>query len=166
MFRYNINDSQTNDTYGTAQGQVSPQALRTQLAKIDETHIFSATLLNEFSIAVNRFYSNTASNPSNTVSGPGSPYLSIGSFFVNLGALPGANTFNQTNANTLPEIFDNVTKTAGNHTLNAGVQIRLNRLNTWLRHLVSYALLQLRKPGNECSVRNPGKRNSRADRQP
>jgi hypothetical protein len=138
MFRYNINDSQTNDQYGNAENQIAPEALRTQLAKIDETHIFSPTLLNEFSIAVNRFHSITASNPSNTVSGPGSPYLSIASFFTNLGALPGANTFNQTNANTLPEIFDNVTKTAGNHTLNAGVQIRLNRLNTWLRHLVAY----------------------------
>ena len=62
MFRYNINDSLTTDTYGTAQGQVSPQGLRTQLAKLDETHIFSPTLLNEFSVAVNRFYSNTASD--------------------------------------------------------------------------------------------------------
>jgi hypothetical protein len=132
MFRYNINDSQTIDHYGTAENQYAPEALRTQLAKIDETHIFGPTLLNEFSIAVNRFHSNTASDTG------GPPYISIGSFFVNLGALPGANTFNQTNANTLPEIFDNLTKTAGNHTLNAGVQIRLNRLNTWLRHLVAY----------------------------
>lgn len=131
MFRYNINDSLTTNTYGNAQGQVSPQALRTQLAKIDETHIFSPTLLNEFSVAVNRFYSNTASDTPQ-------PYFSIASFFVNLGALPGANAFNQTNANTLPELFDNVTKTAGKHTLNIGVQIRLNRLNTWLRHLVAY----------------------------
>lgn len=131
MFRYNINDSLTNDQYGINLNQVSPQALRTQLAKIDETHIFSPTLLNEFSVAVNRFHSNTASNT-------GQPYFIIASFFVNLGSLPGANTFNQTNANTLPEIFDSVTKTAGNHTLNAGVQIRLNRLNTWLRPTVSY----------------------------
>lgn len=131
MFRYNINDSLTTDTYGLAEGQVSPQALRTQLGKIDETHIFSATLLNEFSVAVNRFHSDTASNT-------GSPYFSIGSFFTNLGALPGAQGFNQTNANTLPELFDNLTKTAGNHTLKAGVQFRLNRLNTWLQPIVSY----------------------------
>jgi len=131
MFRYNINDSLTNDEYGINQNQVAPEKLRTQLAKIDETHIFSPTLLNEFSVAVNRFYSNTASNT-------GQPYFIISSFFVNLGSLPGANTFNQTNANTLPEIFDNVTKTIGNHTINAGVQIRLNRLNTWLRPTVSY----------------------------
>ncbi len=131
MFRYNINDSLTTNTYGNARGQVSPQALRTQLAKIDETHIFSPTLLNEFSLAVNRFHSTTASDTDK-------PYYSIASFFVNLGALPGANAFNQTNANTLPEIFDNVTKTAGTHSLKAGVQIRLNRLNTWLRPIESY----------------------------
>ena len=129
--RYNINDSLTTDQYGIFPNQISPERLHTQLAKIDETHIFSPTLLNEFSVAVNRFYSNTASNT-------GQPYFSIGAFFTNLGALPGANTFNQTNANTLPEIFDNVTKTVGNHTLNMGVQIRLNRLNTWLQPLESY----------------------------
>ncbi|HVU45967.1 MAG TPA: carboxypeptidase regulatory-like domain-containing protein [Terracidiphilus sp.] len=131
MFRYNINDSLTNHTYGNAQGQLSPQGLRTQLAKVDETHIFSPSLLNEFSVAVNRFYSNTASNT-------GQPYFSISSFFVNLGALPGAISFNQTNANTLPEMFDNLTKTIGNHTLNVGAQIRLNRLNTWLRPIEAY----------------------------
>ena len=131
MFRYNINNSLTTYTYGTAQGQVSPQALRTQLAKIDETHIFTPTLVNEFSVASNRFHSNTASDT-------GAPYFSISSFFVNLGALPGAQSFNQNNANTQYELFDNVTKTAKAHTLRGGVQIRLNRLNTWLHRIVAY----------------------------
>jgi hypothetical protein len=131
MFRYNLNDSLTTYTYGLNEGQVSPQALRTQFGKFDETHTFSPTLLNEFSLGVNRFRSDTSSNT-------GQPYISISSFFVNLGSLPGANNFNQTNANTLPELFDNLTKTAGNHTLKVGVQIRLNRLNTWLRRLVAY----------------------------
>ncbi len=131
MFRYNINDSLTNYTYGLNQDQASPQALRTQLAKFDETHTFSPTLVNEFSLAVNRFYSYTSSNT-------GQPYFSIASFFVNLGSLPGAIAFNQTNANTLPELFDSITKTTGKHTLKAGVQFRLNRLNTWLRPIVSY----------------------------
>ena len=131
MFRYNINDSMTTYTYGNAQGQVSPQALRTQLTKIDETHIFNQTLLNEFSVASNRFHSNTASDT-------GTPYFSIGSFFVNLGALPGADSFNQNNANTQYELFDNVTKTAKAHTLRGGVQIRLNRLNTWPHRIEAY----------------------------
>jgi hypothetical protein len=132
MFRYNINNSLTTYNYGLNAGQTSPQSLRTQLAKFEEIHTFSPTLINQFSLAVNRFYSNTASNTG------GSPYITISSFFVNLGSLPGAISFNQTNANTLPEIFDTVTKTAGKHSLKMGAQIRLNRLDTWLRPIVSY----------------------------
>lgn len=131
MFRYNINDSLTTYAYGLNQGQVSPQALRTQLAKFDETHTFSSTLLNEFSLAVNRFHSDTESNTP-------TPYFVIAGFFTNLGALPGAQSFNQINANTLPEIFDNVTKTAGVQTLHFGTQIRVNRLNTWMKPIESY----------------------------
>jgi len=44
-FRYNINDSLTRQTIGLNQGQVAPQALRTQLVKLDETHTFSQTFL-------------------------------------------------------------------------------------------------------------------------
>ena len=69
-------------------GQVSPQALRTQLGKIEETHTFSPTLLNQFSICYNRFYSDTNSNTP-------TPLVGFNGFFVNLGALPGPNTFNQ-----------------------------------------------------------------------
>ena len=69
FFRYNINDSLTNDTYGMNLGQVAPQKLRTQLAKIDETHTFTSTLLNEFSIAINRFYSDTNSNTPTPLAG-------------------------------------------------------------------------------------------------
>jgi hypothetical protein len=131
MFRYNINNSLTTYTYGNAQGQVSPQSLRTQLAKFEETHIFSPTLLNEFSVGVNRYDSNTASDT-------GAPYFTIESFFTNLGALPGAQAFNQRNANTLPEIYDSVTATAGHHTLRFGTQIRINRLDTWLHPIEAY----------------------------
>lgn len=131
MFRYNINNSLTTYTYGNAQGQVSPQSLRTQLGKFEETHIFSPTLLNEFSAAVNRYDSNTASDT-------GAPYFTIESFFTNLGALPGAQAFNQRNVNTLPEIFDSVTATTGHHTLRFGTQIRINRLNTWLQPIEMY----------------------------
>lgn len=132
MARYNINNSLTTDKYGLNEGQTSPQSLRTQLAKIEELHTFSPKLLNQFSLAVNRFYSNTASDTG------GSPYIAISSFFVNLGSLPGAISFNQTNANTLPEIFDTLSMTAGKHSLKMGAQIRLNRLDTWLRPIVSY----------------------------
>ncbi len=132
MARYNINDSLTQYTYGLNRGQTSPQALTTQLGKIEELHTFSPTFINQFSVGVNRFHSNTSSDSG------GPPYFAIAGFFVNLGSLPGAISFNQTNANTLPEIFDTLTKTAGKHSLKLGEQIRLNRLNTWLRPIVSY----------------------------
>jgi Carboxypeptidase regulatory-like domain/TonB dependent receptor-like, beta-barrel len=124
--RYNINDSLTNYTYGTNIGQVSPQALRTQLGKLDETHTFSSTMLNEFSIALNRFYSDTNSNTP-------SPLVGFAGFFTDLGSLPGPNTFNQITPFSVFEVFDTVTKTVNKHTIKFGAQIRVNRLNEWLR---------------------------------
>jgi hypothetical protein len=131
FFRYNINDSNTLYTYGLNQGQVSPQALRTQLAKLDETHTFGGTLLNEFSVAINRFYSNTNSNTP-------TPLAGVAGFFADLGSLPGPNTFNQITPFADVEIFDNVSKTIGRHTLKFGPQIRINRNNEWLRPQQSY----------------------------
>ena len=131
FFRYNIDDSLTNQTIGLNLGQVTPLYLRTQLGKIDETHAFSSTLLNEFSVAINRFYSDTNSNTP-------TPLTAFSGFFINLGALPGPNTFNQITPFTLFEVFDNVTKTIGSHNLHFGAQIRANRLNEWLRPEQTY----------------------------
>jgi hypothetical protein len=132
FFRYNINDSLTQQTIGLNQGQVAPQALRTQLGKIDETHTFTPTLLNEFSISINRFYSDTNSNTPK-------PLVGFSGFFSDLGSLPGPNTFNQVTPFTVFEVFDSVTKTVANHTLKSGVQIRANRLNEWLRPQQTYS---------------------------
>ena len=129
--RYNINDSLTNYTYGLNQGQVSPQKLRTQLVKFDETHTFSSTLLNQFSVALNRFYSDTNSNTP-------TPLVGFSGFFTNLGALPGPNTFNQITPYNVFEVFDSLTKTVGKHTLKFGTQIRANQLNEWLRPQQTY----------------------------
>jgi hypothetical protein len=126
FFRYNINDSLTNYTFGLNQGQVSPQKLRTQYAKIDETHTFGPTLLNQFSIGINRFYSDTNSNTP-------TPLAGFNGFFTDLGSLPGPNLFNQRTPFADLEIFDNVSKTIGRHTLKFGPQIRINRNNEWLR---------------------------------
>ncbi len=131
FFRYNINDSQTNYTYGLNQGQLSPQALRTQYAKVDETHTFGPTLLNEFSVGINRFYSNTNSNTP-------VPLAGFNGFFTDLGSLPGPNTFNQITPFADLEIFDNVSKTIGRHTIKFGPQIRFNRNNEWLRPQQTY----------------------------
>ncbi len=126
FFRYNIDNSLTNQTIGLNQGQVTPLYLRTQLGKVDETHTFTATLLNEFSVAINRFYSDTNSDTP-------TPLTGFAGFFTNLGALPGPNSFNQITPFTVFEVFDNLTKVKGGHTLRVGTQIRLNRLNEWLR---------------------------------
>jgi hypothetical protein len=131
FFRYNINDSNTLYTYGLNQGQVSPQALRTQLGKLDETHTFGPTLLNEFSVAINRFYSDTNSNTP-------TPLAGFNGFFTDLGSLPGPNQFNQITPFTDIEIFDNISKTIGRHTLKFGPQIRINRNNEWLRPQQTY----------------------------
>jgi len=131
FFRYNINDSLTNYTYGLNQGQLSPQKLRTQYAKVDETHTFGPTLLNQFSIGINRFYSDTNSNTP-------PPLAGFNGFFTDLGSLPGPNSFNQVTPFTDIEIFDNVSKTIGRHTLKFGPQIRINRNNEWLRPQQTY----------------------------
>lgn len=131
MGRYNINDSLTNDTFGLNQGQMSPQALRTQFGKIDETHTFNPTLLNEFSVGLNRFFSDTNSNTPQ-------PLVGFSGFFTNLGSLPGPNTFNQLTPFAVFEVFDTVSKTLGNHTIKFGTQIRANRLNEWLRPQQTY----------------------------
>src|SRR6185437_2086303 len=119
-FDYNPTDSDTEHTYGPNLGQVSPQALRTQLVKLDETHTFSPTLLNDASLAYTRFFSNTASNTPK-------PYYTIAGFFTDLGSLPGANAFNQNNAYSTYEFFDNVTKVLHTSNLKFGAQIRVNR---------------------------------------
>lgn len=131
MGRYNINDSLTNYTYGPNVGQVSPQMLRTQFGKIDETHVFSPTFLNEFSLALNRFYSDTNSNTPQ-------PFAGFAGFFTNLGSLPGPNSFNQITPFAVFEVLDRATKAKGSHTFKFGTQIRVNRLNEWLRPQQTY----------------------------
>jgi hypothetical protein len=126
FFRYNIDDGLTNQTIGLNQGQTTPLYLRAQLGRIDETHTFTPTLLNEFSVALDRFYSDTNSDTP-------TPLTGFSGFFTNLGSLPSPNTFNQITPFNVLEVLDKVTKIAGPHQLKFGTQIRVNRLNEWLR---------------------------------
>lgn len=129
--RYSIDDSLTNQEIGLNQGQTTPLYLRTQYGTVHETHTFSPTLLNEVTVALNRFYSDTNSNTPQPLTG-------FAGFFVNLGSLPGPMSFNQITPFSVFEVLDNVTKTAGRHNLRAGVQLRWNRNNEWLRPVQSY----------------------------
>jgi hypothetical protein len=126
FFRYNIDDSLTNQTIGLNVGQVTPLYLRTQLGRFDETHTFTGTLINDFSVGLQRFYSNTNSDTP-------TPLTGFNGFFTNLGSLPSPNTFNQVTPFNVFEVLDKVTKIAGAHDLTFGTQIRVNRLNEWLR---------------------------------
>jgi outer membrane receptor protein involved in Fe transport len=99
--------------------------LRTQYGRVDETHTFSPSLLNEFGLAVDRFHSITSSQTTLPI---------FQGFFINLGSLPGPQLFNQTNANTAYQVLESLTKTAGHHTLKFGADIRVVRSNTTLRN--------------------------------
>ena len=124
--RYSIDDGLTNQTYGIDEGQVSPLDLVNQYGMVDETHTFTATLVNELSVAIQKFHSDTNSNTPQ-------PLVGFEGFFTVLGALPGPATFNQINDQGTFDILDNATKTAGSRTYKFGVQIQFNRLDEWLR---------------------------------
>ncbi len=127
--RYNINDSETDITYGANLGQIEILPLRTQFGRIDETHTFSPTLLNEIGVAVDRFHSVTSSDTTLPL---------FEGFFTNLGSLPGPQLFNQTNANTSYQFLESLTKTAGRHTLKFGADLRAVRSNTNLQHIEAF----------------------------
>jgi hypothetical protein len=124
--RYTIDDGVTDQTYGPNQGQTAPEALLNSYGIVDETHTFTATLINELSVAIQKFHSDTFSDTPQ-------PLVGFGGFFVNLGSLPGPNTFNQINDDATVDISDNATKTAGRQTFKVGAQIQFNRLDEWLR---------------------------------
>ena len=129
--RYSIDDSLTDQEIGLNEGQTTPLYLRTQYAMLDETHTFSSTLLNEASISLSRFYSDTNSNTPQ-------PLTAFTGFFTNLGALPGPASFNQVTPFTTFDILDNATKNVGRHSIRFGTQIQGNVLDEWLRPEQSY----------------------------
>ncbi|MGD0733430.1 MAG: carboxypeptidase regulatory-like domain-containing protein [Terracidiphilus sp.] len=124
--RYTIDDGLTVQTYGIDVGQTSPLDLVNQYAVVDETHTFTPRLVNEISVANQKFHSDTNSDTPQ-------PFVGFAGFFAVLGALPGPATFNQINDDATFDILDNATKTAGKWTFKFGAQIQFNRLNEILR---------------------------------
>ncbi|MGD0890938.1 MAG: TonB-dependent receptor [Terracidiphilus sp.] len=124
--RYTIDNGLTDQTFGVDEGQTSPLALVNQYAVVDETHTFSSTFVNELSVALQQFHSDTNSNTPQ-------PLVGFEGFFTTLGSLPGPATFNQINNDKTFDILDNATKTAGSRTFKFGAQIQFNRLDEWLR---------------------------------
>lgn len=122
--RWNLENSNTIDPFGINQGQIAPERLITNFVRLDETHTFGPTLINEFGLAMNRFDSITSSDTN---------LPAFGGFFINLGSLPGPNTFNQLNAFTTFQVLESLTKTVKSHTLVFGADIKFNRLNQHLQ---------------------------------
>ena len=133
--RYNINDSLTLDPFGVNVGQIAHAPARSQLLRLDETHIFSPTLLNDFGVAVNRVVTDSSGG------GDGLPLFSV--VFANAGALPGPALFDVLSPQTSFQFLESVTKTSGPHTLKFGADIRRNRTNRELRQQDSISYLGL-----------------------
>lgn len=123
--RYTVDNGLTSQTYGLDEGQTAPEALVNQYGVVDETHTFTSTLINEVSLAIQQFHSDTNSNTPQ-------PLVGFSGFFTNLGSLPGPNTFNQVNDQATWDILDNATKIAGSWSFKFGTQIQLNHLGEWL----------------------------------
>ncbi|HEY0659221.1 MAG TPA: TonB-dependent receptor, partial [Pyrinomonadaceae bacterium] len=118
--RYNINDSKTVTPYGVGTDQEADGTLRVQLFKFSHNYTLSSNTVNEFAFGIN----NNKTNPSS-----GSSTLPLFSFlFVDSAiATPGPAQFNQFRTGTVYHFLDTLSFVRGNHSLKAGVDIRLNR---------------------------------------
>jgi hypothetical protein len=118
--RYNINDSKTTVPYGVGTDQIAPGTLRVQLLKASNTYAFSANAVNEFAFGIN-------ANDTNPSAGPSAlPRFDFG-FISPFYAAPGPAQFNQIRENRVYQFLDTFSFVHGNHSLKAGVDIRLNR---------------------------------------
>ncbi|MGA8406992.1 MAG: TonB-dependent receptor [Candidatus Acidiferrales bacterium] len=117
--RYNINDSNTQTTYGPAAGQLAPDYARTQFTKLNWTFNVSPTFLNQAGFAIN--------SESVDDFGGGGGFPGIQCFFCDFGVAPGPAFFSQYSPQTSFQFLDTMTKTAGRHTISAGADFRWNR---------------------------------------
>ncbi len=112
--RYNIDDGSTTSALN-AVGQASTINSRVQNFALEETHIFSASLLNEAEFGFNR---NTFDQIQNT----GIPLNITVSGFTGL-----AENYNKAQVGQSFSFNDTVTATRGRHTVKAGVDLRFPR---------------------------------------
>jgi Carboxypeptidase regulatory-like domain/TonB dependent receptor len=117
--RYNINDSNTQTTFAPAAGQTAPDFARTQFTKLNWTFNASPTLLNQAGFAINKESVNDF--------GGGGGFPGIQCFFCDFGVAPGPDLFSQFSPQTSFQFLDTIIKTAGRHTVTAGIDFRFNR---------------------------------------
>ncbi len=118
--RYTFNDSDTDDQFGFAEGQIAPTPGRNQLFKLTWKHIFNATTLNEAGFAINRVKTNSF--------GGGEGFPIIGAFEP-LGVVPGPSLFSVRSPQVSFQLLDTFSKVVGRHNIRAGLDIRRNRTN-------------------------------------
>ncbi len=118
--RYNINDSDTDVPYGVGTNQYANGKLRVQLFKLSHNYVFDGSTVNEFGFGINHNYTNT---------GAGDTTLPRFDFsFVDFRINPiGPAQFEQERTGDVYQFLDTISTVRGNHSLKAGVDIRLNR---------------------------------------
>ncbi len=118
--RYNINDSNTLTPYGVGTDQEADGTLRVQLFKFSHNYTFTGNTVNEFAFGINH----NKTNP-----GAGSSPLPIFSFAFGDQSIaaPGPAQFNQFRTGAVYHFLDTLSFVRGDHSMKAGVDIRLNR---------------------------------------
>lgn len=118
--RYNINDSDTNVPYGVGTNQIANGKLRTQLFKFSNNYVLGASTINEFGFGINRNYTDVGAGDTSI------PRFDL--TFVDFAITPiGPAQFDQERTGTVYHFLDTLSTVRSNHSLKAGVDIRLNR---------------------------------------
>src|SRR5262249_24488689 len=118
--RYNINDSDTKTPYGVGTDQTADGTLRVQLFKLSHTYAFSANMINEAAFGINNNKTSPGAGPSQF---PIFSFLFADSAIANIGPAQ----FDQFRDGTVYQFLDTLTYIHGDHSIKAGLDIRLNR---------------------------------------
>lgn len=118
--RYNINDSKTEVPFGVASDQIAPGTLTVQLFKASHNYTLSSTSVNEFAFGINHNKTNPSAGPSTL------PRFDL-SFVDGALAVPGPAQFNQFRTGAVYHFLDTLSLVRDDHSMKAGVDIRLNR---------------------------------------
>jgi carboxypeptidase family protein/TonB-dependent receptor-like protein len=118
--RYNINDSDTDVPYGVGVDQIAGAKLRTQLFKVSHNYAFGATTSNEFGFGINHNYTDVRAGSSTL------PRFNL--IFIDAGLnAPGPAQFDQERTGVVYQFLDTLSTVRGDHSLKAGIDVRLNR---------------------------------------
>lgn len=137
--RYNINDSTTTTPYGVGTDQTADGTLRIQLFKFSHNYTFSPNIVNEAAFGINHNKTYPSAGPST---------LPIVSFLFGDQAVAniGPAQFDQRRTGVVYHFLDTLTFVSGNHSMKAGVDIRLNRRTAESREQETLQYLGLVRP--------------------